>query len=107
MARRGTFYAITGEEADRLLSLAGNDEAVAKEGRDFFTFERQKAHFITPVDKTWDAIHRCLTDGSLRGLGKGAPPQDWCVVGGKSLHGGGDVFVCYVAAEQVPEVAQA
>jgi hypothetical protein len=107
MSRRGTFYAITPDEAERLLSLVGNDSALAKESQELFSFERQRAHFITPVDKTWDPMHRCLTDGTIRGLGKGATPLALCVLGGRSLHGGDELIVCFTAPEQVPQVSQA
>jgi hypothetical protein len=107
MSRRGTFYAITHDEAERLMSLVGNDAELAKEALELYSFERQRAHFITPVDKTWDPIHRCLTDGTVRGLGSGTTAHAWCVLGGKSLHGGDGLIVCYVAPEQVPEVAKA
>jgi hypothetical protein len=107
MSRRGTFYAITTDEADRLLALVGDDAALAKEALELYSFERQKQHFITPVDKTWDPIHRCLADGTLRGIGQGTTPLAWCVLGGRNLHGGDQLIVCYVPPDQVPQVAQA
>jgi hypothetical protein len=106
MSRRGTFYAITPDEAERLLSLVGDDAALAKEALEYFSFERQRAHFITPVDKTWDPMHRCLTDGTLRALGTGTTPMALCVLGGRSLHAGDGAIICYVAPDQVPQVAQ-
>ena len=107
MPHRGTFYAVTPEEADRLLSLVGNDAALAAEALDLYTIERQKSRFLAAVDKAWDILHRCLTDGSHRDLGKGASPLSWCILGGKSLHGGKEFIICYVTPEQVGQVAQA
>ncbi|MGD0770296.1 MAG: DUF1877 family protein [Tepidisphaeraceae bacterium] len=107
MPHRGTFYAITPDEAERLLALVGNDAEVAREALDLHSFERQRARFIAAVDKAWDPIHRCLTDGTLRDLGKGATPLSWCILGGKSLHAGKEFIVCYVTPEQVSQVAQA
>ena len=107
MPHRGTFYAITPEEAERLLALVGNDAELAREALDFHSIERQKARFIAAVDKAWDVIHRCLSDGSLHDLGKGATPLSWCILGGKSLHAGKEFIICYVTPEQVPQVAQA
>jgi len=107
MPRRGTFYAVTPAEAERLLGLAGDDQAVAREALDLYSIERQRSHCIAAVDKAWDVIHRCLTDGTLRGLGKGTTPLAWCVLGGKSLYAGNDFIVCYVTPEQVSQVSQA
>jgi len=107
MPRRGTFYAVTPDEAERLLGLVGNDEVLAREALDLYSFERQKSHCIAAVDKAWDVIHRCLTDGTLRGLGKGTTPLAWSVLGGKSLYGGSDFIVCYVTPEQVSQVSVA
>jgi uncharacterized protein DUF1877 len=107
MARRGTFYAVTPDEAERFLSLVGDDAALVKEAQGLFSFERQRAHLITPVDKTWDPMHRCLTDGTIRGLGKGASPLALCVLGGKSLHVGEEMILCLVGVDQVGEVSRA
>jgi hypothetical protein len=107
MPRRGTFYAVTPAEAERLLGLVGDDQAVAREGLDLYSIERQKSHCIAAVDKAWDVIHRCLTDGTLRGMGHGTTPLAWAVLGGKSLYGGSDFIVCYVMPQQVAQVAPA
>ncbi len=107
MSRRGTVYAITPDEADRLLALVGDDAAVAREALDLYSIDRAKGHFIAALDKSWDVIHRCLTDGSHRDLGKGTMPLSWCLLGGKSLHAGKEFIICYVTPEQVPQVAEA
>ena len=107
MSRRGTVYAITPDEAERLLALVGDDAAVAREALDLYSFDRAKSHFIAPLDKAWDVIHRCLTDGTLRDLGKGATPLSWCLLGGKSLHAGKEFIICYVTPDQVPLVSEA
>jgi hypothetical protein len=107
MPRRGTFYAITNEEADQLLSLVGNDLELARQALELWTIERQRKRFIAPVDHAWDVLHRCLTDGTLSGIGKGATPLARCILGGKSLHGGKDYIICYVTQEQAAEIALA
>jgi hypothetical protein len=107
MSRRGTFYAVTPEEAQQLLSLVGNDAALATAALDLYTMERQRAHFIAGIDKSWDAMHRCLTDGTLHGIGRGTTPLSWCVLGGRNLHAGKEFIVCYVTPEQVEQVSDA
>jgi len=106
MPRRGTFYAITPEEAERLLALVGNDAELAKECLELWTPERQRQRFIAPVDHAWEVLHRCMADGTLRGIGAGSDPLQWCVLGGKSLHQGKEYIVCYVTPEQTAEVAE-
>jgi hypothetical protein len=107
MSKRGNFYAITPDEAERLLSLVGNEADLAKEALELYTFERQRAHFITPVDKTWDPIHRCLCDGTLRNLGAGKTLLSCCVLGARHLPAGTEMIICFVAAEQVPQISEA
>jgi len=107
MSRRGTVYAITPDEADRLLALVGDDAALAREALDLYSIERAKSHFIAALDKSWDILHRCLTDGTVRDFGKGTTPLSWCLLGGKSLHAGKEFIICYVTAQQVPQVAEA
>lgn len=56
------------------------------------------------TDKAWDAIHRCLTDGTLDPDG-GGYPLSHAVLGGRHLHD--DYYVVYVSAAQVRDVADA
>jgi hypothetical protein len=62
--------------------------------------------FAVQSDKAWDAIHRCLTDGSLLYV-SGEYPLNHCVCGGRQLHRGRDYTVSFVSARQVKEVAAA
>jgi hypothetical protein len=54
------------------------------------------------TDKAWDAIHRCLTDGTLDPDG-GEFPLSHAVLGGEHLHD--EYYVVHVTAAQVREVA--
>jgi hypothetical protein len=56
------------------------------------------------TDKAWDPIHRCLTDGSLDPEG-GEYPLSHAVLGGRHLHD--DLYVVYVSADEVRDVARA
>jgi len=56
------------------------------------------------TDKAWDALHRCLTDGTLDPDG-GAYPLSHTVLGGRYLHD--DYYVVYVSAAEVRDVADA
>jgi hypothetical protein len=107
MACRGVHYAITDEEMRSLLRLAadGEDEVLAETAEDFFTGERQEQGFLAESDKAWDAMHRCLGDGLLDDIGEGATPMNWCVLGGRNLHGGDDYIICLVPPDQARQVA--
>ncbi|MCY1139588.1 DUF1877 family protein [Actinoplanes sp. Pm04-4] len=56
------------------------------------------------TDKAWDAIHRCLSDGTL-GCGRHLSPLDMAVLGGLQHHEGEDYVVAYLRDGEVAEVA--
>ncbi|WP_433220890.1 YfbM family protein [Dactylosporangium sp. CS-047395] len=63
--------------------------------------------WLCEVDKAWDAMHRCLTDGTLR-LGRhGGGPLELAVLGGGQHYEGGEYIVAHILADQVPAVAEA
>ena len=62
--------------------------------------------FVVETDKAWDAIHRCLTDGTLLYV-SGEYPLNHCICGGRQLFRGRNYTVSYVSAPQVKDVAKA
>jgi hypothetical protein len=52
------------------------------------------------LDKSWDTLHRCFTDGDLA-FDKGEYPLSHVILGGVPLHEGDNYIVCYVTADQV------
>jgi Domain of unknown function (DUF1877) len=62
--------------------------------------------FVVESDKAWDAIHRCLTDGTLLYV-SGEYPFNLCICGGWQLHRGGGYTVSFVSAQQVEDLATA
>jgi hypothetical protein len=58
------------------------------------------------TDKAWDAIHRCLTDGTLA-YDNGSHPLNKVVLGGKQLYHGDDYIVSYIKSDEVKDVAEA
>jgi hypothetical protein len=62
--------------------------------------------FVCETDKAWNAIHRCLTDGSLLYV-SGEYPLNHCICGGRQLFRGRDYTVSYVSSSQVKDVAKA
>ncbi|MFI6285532.1 YfbM family protein [Streptomyces sp. NPDC051018] len=59
------------------------------------------------TDKAWDALHRCLTDGTLT-FGGGPYPLSYTVLGGRLLTGEEDDYIVVLATpEQTREAAAA
>jgi hypothetical protein len=103
MSARGVHFAVTRSQARALLAaktdrkLMGLIEEIE---------EAWNRPFLAESDKAWDAIHRCLTDGSLL-YESGAYPLNHCVCGGRQLFRGRDYTVSYVTAGEVKDVAAA
>jgi uncharacterized protein DUF1877 len=63
--------------------------------------------WLCEVDKAWDAMHRCLGDGTL-GLGRrNGTPLELVVLGGAHHYEGDDYVVARVDDGQVAELAAA
>ncbi|HEU4408919.1 MAG TPA: YfbM family protein [Polyangiaceae bacterium] len=107
MASRGVHFALSAEQAAPLLAAAaeGDDDAVmaAVEAIE----EAWQEPFVAESDKAWEAIHRCLTGGTLLYEG-GEYPLDHVICGGEQLLSGeADDTASFVTAEQVRDVASA
>lgn len=103
MGSLGVHFAVPADVVARLLS-ASDDDGVRLVIEDIEQ-ETPDVDHCDP-DKAWDAIHRCLTDGSL-GLDNGFYPLDAAVLGGRHLHEGRDYIVSLLAPDQVRDVARA
>jgi hypothetical protein len=101
----GVHFAITAEQERSLLAAGDADdtETVADLLEDL---EENWADddLTVDTDKAWDALHRCLGDGTLDPDG-GEYPLSYAILGGRHLHD--DYYVCYVTAAQVRDVAVA
>jgi hypothetical protein len=103
MAARAVLFALGGDDAERLLACQDDDELMqVVEGIE----EHWDRDHLFELDKSWDALHRCFTDGDLA-FDNGDFPLSHVILGGVPLHEGDDYIICYVTAEQVREVAAA
>ena len=104
MACRGVHFALTAEEEARLV----DEFHTADELRDILAEieEHWDSEWLQETDKAWDAMHRCLTDGSLLYV-SGEYPLNHCICGGRQLFRGRNYTVSYVSAPQVKDVASA
>lgn len=87
----------------RLLAADGDDDLVEVVEE---IEESSYGEWSRGTDKTWDVIHRCLTDGALA-FDNGHYPLSHVVLGGRQLQGDDGYVVALVTAEQVVDVAQA
>jgi hypothetical protein len=103
MPGRGVHFAVSPAH-EKVLLAAKADRKVMElvEGIE----EAWEEPFVCETDKAWDAIHRCLTDGTLLYV-SGEYPLNHCICGGRQLFRGRDYTVSYVSAPQVKDVAKA
>ena len=66
--------------------------------------ERWDEDWLLETDKAWDAIHRCLTGGTLE---YGETPLHFCILGKENLHDGDEYIISYIAPEEVVATAEA
>jgi hypothetical protein len=97
----GVHFAITAEQ-ERVL-LAADDETLGELLGDLEEYWDDDALKVD-TDKAWDAIHRCLTDGTLDPDG-GEFPLSHAILGGRHLHD--DYYAVHVGADEVRAVADA
>lgn len=103
MACRGVFFAVTADTAASL--LAARDDAALLELLEEIEESWDETN-LAECDKSWDAMHRLLTDGTL-GFGNGSEPLCHCVLGPHQLHGGDSYIVSLVSPAKVREVSRA
>ncbi|TDQ05750.1 YfbM family protein [Labedaea rhizosphaerae] len=99
----GVHFALTAEQATALLEA--DDPAALMDLVGAIEESADDAEHLS-TDKAWDAIHRCLSDGTLT-LDAGEYPLSHTVLGGEPLDAGDDYFVSHLTPEQVKDVAVA
>ena len=100
----GVHFAVSAKQLKQLQAAADDDDAVMELIEEIE--EEWDEKNLVESDKAWDAIHRCLTDGTLND-GESHYPLNLVIFGGKQLHQGDDYIVSLITAEQVKEVATA
>jgi hypothetical protein len=103
MACRGYFLALDEPSIALLLAEDGNDQRLIEVIKEL---DMTDAPDECDVDKAWDGIHRCLTEGRLGGE-DGTYPLNAVVLGGLPLYQGEDYVVSYNTPAEVREVAAA
>ncbi|HLY09601.1 MAG TPA: YfbM family protein [Planctomycetota bacterium] len=103
MSCLGTHFALAEADAQRLLAAADNDAVmtIIEEIE-----EKWDEAWLVKTDRFWDALHRCLSNGTLF-YDEGEYPLNRAVLGGKHLYDGDEYVVSYVAPNEVTDVAAA
>ena len=103
MAARGVHFAITSGQLAGVLAASNDDDLMKVIDQIEDAWEKE---YLAESDKAWDAIHRCLTDGSLL-YESGEYPLNHVICGGRQLHRGEEYTVSLVTPEQVKDVSAA
>ncbi len=107
MSGIGVLFAVESAVVDRLRQMDDDDDRV-----DFLQREIEEDFFenqplwLCDLGKTWDAIHRCLTDGDI-GWNNGTFPLNHVILGGEQLYDENDYIISLKDAEQVGLIAAA
>jgi hypothetical protein len=103
MPCRGVHFAITLDQLASVLAASNDGDLMKVIERIEVPWDKE---YLAESDKAWDAIHRCLTDGSLL-YESGEHPLNHVICGGRQLHHGEDYTVSLVTPEQVKDVSTA
>ena len=99
----GGLRAITERELDRLRALPRAERSI-----DYLDEEMEQEDSYD-LDKSWDAIHRALTNGKLE-YGGAPAPGCWVILGGETLRGDRegeeDYIITCKTPRQVEQAAQ-
>ena len=101
MGCRGVHFAIDEQQVERLLGAEGDDELI-----DVVSDIEEEWEIAFETDKAWDALHRCLSNGTLN-PNEGEPPLNRVFFGGRTLNELEDYFVVLVTPAEVKEIAEA
>lgn len=107
MAGIGVLFAVDPAVVERLCQIEDDDDRV-----DFLVNEIEEDFYenqplwLCDLSKTWDAIHRCLTDGDV-GWDNGTFPLNHAILAGEQLYGENDYIISLKNAEQVAVIAVA
>ena len=106
MVGRGFHIALSREHAKRLFGQK-DDENLRKFLDELITSpEMKKTGRLFDSGCTWDAMHRCLTEGELDPAG-GEFPLNHAVLGGKQLHQGNDYVAALIRPDMTTFIAEA
>jgi hypothetical protein len=105
LACRGVLFALTDEQENKILSAADRGDEKVRAAVQEIEDAWDEDH-LAELQLLWDALHRCLSDGTTDFEG-GTYPLNRAILGGKRLYHGDDYIVAFVPKTEVPDVAAA
>lgn len=102
MSCLGVFFALSEPDERRLLLYGDQDDEVLELVEEDFEHWYEE-EWKCQVDKSWDAIHRCLSGGQLNFDGTDVLSK--VVLGGRQLHSESNYIVAYKAAKEVRQIS--
>ena len=102
MACRGVHFALENQDVDRLLA-SSSDEGVLEILQEEIE-SKWDEDWLYESDKAWDAIHRCLSGGSL-GFDSTNYPLSLAVLNGRQLYSKEDYVISLLEPKEVAEIA--
>ena len=101
----GVHFALTSADEQALRAIASGDDRV-EHVKEVIEERELGGEWAYDTDKAWDAIHRCLTDGSLA-YDNGTFPLSHVILGGEVMHEGDDYILSFKTESQVRDIAAA
>lgn len=107
MSCLGVLFSLDNETVTKIASHKTDEERLEylQEQIEEVYFD-QHPEWVAELDKSWDALHRCLTDGNLE-WDNGLYPLNHVVLGGKRLYQGQDYIITLKTPEQVNDISKA
>lgn len=106
MSGQGAYIVLKRDDARRLNGLT-DDDAVRRFVTELRASKAYRAEgWMLECGTAWNAIHRCLTEGTLDPRA-GEFPLNCCVLGGRRLHQGEGFEAVLIRPDIVPHVADA
>jgi len=103
MACRGVFFALSSEQKEHLLALDSDEKRL-----DYIQEEIEEVwdeEHLLETDKAWDAIHRCLTDGTLSAA-RSSTPLGKLILGGIQLYSDPQSYIVnFTDSHELPEIS--
>lgn len=106
MSCLGVHFALTQEEVMALQAIDSDDDRLNHVTEDIEEHYFEDKAYVAESDKSWDAMHRALSDGMLSWSG-GSYPLNHVVLGGTCLYSKDDYIMSLKTAAQVRDIAEA
>ncbi|QQD12669.1 YfbM family protein [Sphingobacterium sp. UDSM-2020] len=107
MSCLGVLFSLDEKEVEKLKSYDADSERLEylQHGIEEIYFEKFPDR-IAELDKSWDGLHRSLTDGKY-GFNNGEFPLNHVILGGEILYNGNDYIMTLKCPKEVQEIAKA